>query len=328
MEAAQELQVENQRQGIVDYQLTDQAITALSVKYLALIITDLEDKAQLETVHEARMDIKNRRVRVQKQEKELKKDANDWRAKVGKAAKHIYALLLPIEEHLMKEEKKVLEEEERIKAEEAEKQKVIIQSRVDELLEYGKPMPFMELAVLDDEEYDTLLFDVKEDFNAEEERKAEEEAAFQKEKVRLAKIADEQDVERKHLEAIAKEQEDKDRIVREKQRAAQDKIDADRKAIDDEKARIAQEVADKANAKAKAEQEKRDAKERERAVIAEKARQEALKPDKEKLNDWVEKLSVIQCADLSSEEAQFLKDEIYHKFDDLCDWARTEIENL
>ncbi len=95
-------------------------------------------------------------------------------------------------------------EEEEKKAVEVEKKKVIIQSRADELLKYGKPMPFMELAVLDDEEYDTLLFDVKEDFKAEEEHKAEEEAAFQKEKARLAKIADEQDVERKRLADVAR----------------------------------------------------------------------------------------------------------------------------
>ncbi len=334
-------------------------------------------------------------------------------------AKNLAVLVEPAENHLsglIKDEDGRLEA---IKAEEAEKERVIIQSRVDELLEYGKPMPFMELAVLDDEEYDTLLFDVKEDFKAEEERKAEEAEKAEAEKKRLADQKVEQDriatvnhslevqrewydenildeslttdeierfnevlVNKKHdgghspeLSALIGKQyasapgviarRKKQNRIATDQKVAQDKIDADLKAIDDEKARIAKEESDK---KAKIEstrkkmlsevgilittddlgsmpdhifqelydghkitwemdqkQLKIEAKERE---AKEKTRRETLKPDKEKLNDWVEKLSVIQCADLSSEDAQGLKDDIYHKFDDLCDWARTEIENL
>ncbi len=214
-------------------------------------------------------------------------------------AKNLAELVEPAENHLsglIKGENTRLDV---IKAKEAEKERVIIQSRVDELLEYGKPMPFMELAVLDDEEYDTLLFDVKQDFKAEEERIAEEAEKAEAEKLRLEEIRIEQEAIAEQQAKIAKAQEEAVVKIKAEQKIAQDKIDADRKAIDDEKARIAKELADKQAteiARIQTEQFEKDEAERlakarveeEAKRKADKERTERLAPDKELLETYLD----------------------------------------
>ena len=339
-----------QEQGLVDYNLTDQAIQALSDKYMPLVITDLEDEGQLKTVHEARMDIKGRRVAVDKQRKELKKEALAWGKKVDSAAKHIFGQLLPIEEHLMAEEIKVLEEQNRIK----EKERVKIQARVDELLTQNCVKPFMEVATLTDEEYDTLLFDATETYTYELERKAEEKAAFKKEKARLAKIADEQDAERIKLEnerkadkhrkeLAAKELREEQETIRAKLKAEQDRLDMEKRAIEREKIRLAdeqfareKEIADKAKAEqGEKDEAERFAKEQLEFEVKRKAnteRQERLAPDIWKIGDYLSRLSrridETVCSELETNEGKTFREAFDDGIGQILDRFSRDLEEL
>ena len=179
----------------------------------------------------------------------------------------------------MAEENKVFEEQKRIKAEEEEKQRKIIQGRVDELLNIECVMPFMEVATLSDEEYTDLLMGKTLEYEAAQAKKADEEAARKAEAERLAKQKAEQEAEADKL------------------KKAQDALEAEKKAVQKEKDRLEKEAFEKqalenariqaeADAKAKIEREAKKA-----IKAAEEAkRAEALKPDKEKINYWLEQI--------------------------------------
>lgn len=210
--------------GIVKYDITDAAIAEMKDLYMGLIIVDLKDKEQFDAVHSARMVVKGKRIDVEKTRKGLKADALAWGKKVDAEAKRIFAKLEPIETHLEKEEKKVTDEQKRIKAEEEEKERLIIQGRVDALLEYGVALPFFEVAAMTEEEANAKILEVKAGFEAEKKRLAEEEAARKAEAERLEKIRLEQEAEAERL-AEAQRKIDK----------ANAKIEAEKKALEDAK---------------------------------------------------------------------------------------------
>ena len=116
----------------------------------------------------------------------------------------------------------------------------------------------------------------------------EEQAAAKAEAERLKKVQKEQEAEAARLQAIADEQV------------------AKQKAIDDEKAQI---EADK-----KAEREAREKKAGEEAEEAEKARQEALKPDREKLIDFAKHLIDFHWGGgIESTDAMVIRDNAINK---------------
>lgn len=94
---------------------TDAAIAVLAEEYLPLTIAGLDDVVGYAAVHRARMDMRNKRVAVEKVRKKLKSDSLAYGRKVDAEAKRLTALLEPIESHLLREEKAVDDEKERIK---------------------------------------------------------------------------------------------------------------------------------------------------------------------------------------------------------------------
>jgi len=183
-------------------------------------------------------------------------------------------------------------EQEKIKAEEEEAERKKTQNRIDHLASVECVMPFMEVAVMSREEFETLLQEKTVAWNDEQIRLVEEamakkeqeenEAAARKAEVdRLAKQKAKQD----ELEAALKEW--------------ADKIAAEQKAIDDEKARIAKEASDKqaaenaqieAQQRAQADAAMKAIEDHERELAAKEAedRRVSLLPDIEKIKYWIE----------------------------------------
>jgi len=276
---------------VVKYSVVDAEINKWRDIYMHLTIDDLDDKEQFDAVHSARMVVKNKRVEIEKERKSLKADALAWGKLVDTKAKEIFAKLEPIESHLAKEEQKVVDEQNRIKAEEEARQEAIIQKRVDDLLAVECVMPFIQVATLTDDEFQCLLGDKTFEFEERQKAKAEVERL---KKERLEKEATERKAED---ERLAKQKAEQDKIAADLKRQ-QDELAAQTKALQDEKDRIAKEASDKQaaeNARLKAELEAKEKAEREakeKAEAEEKARveaerQESLKPDKEKLIDWI-----------------------------------------
>jgi len=300
---------------IVKYDVTDVAIAEMSKRYMPLTVKDLDDKEGFEAVHDARMVVKGKRVEVEKARKAYKADALEYGRKVDAEAKRVFALLEPIETHLQTEEDKVTKEKERIKAEEERKEKEKIQGRVDALLAVNVVLPFMDVATMTDEEFAVLLASAKETHEIALREMKEADDARVAEANRVAAERAENDRIREEQETKAKALQEKEDALKAKEKA----LEAEQQAEIDRKARekFEKETADNArmqaekDAKEKAEREAREKKEAEEAEIAEKARQEALKPDKEKLITFAETVRGLAAnnLDVKSDMAR----EIFHE---------------
>lgn len=337
---------------VVEYNITDAAVSEMESLYMGLIISDLEDKDEFKAVHDARMVVKGKRVEVEKRRKELKSEALAWGKKVDTEAKRIKGLLEPIEAHLMDEENKVLEEQKRIQEEERARERKKIEDRVTALAEYRHMMPFLELAAMTDEEFEALLTEKKTDYETEQTRIAEEEAARKAENERLEKIRKEQEAEAARLEKIRLEDEAKRKAEGDRLAKQKTELETQAKAIQDEKDRIEREkVADrrrkereeferKAKEEAKIQAEKdarekadREAKEKaakEEAEAEEKKRQEELKPDVEKLLMFADRIREMTAGNLSvkSREARNLFDRTIQSISMIEVDFREQIEEL
>ena len=154
-------------------------------------------------------------------------------------------------------------------------------------------------------------FDARQKFDAEE-------AARKAENVRLEKVRQEQEDEAKRLAEIqakldAERKADQDRIDAEHRKIQEerDRFQAEMQAERDRKHREALEARLKEEAriqaekdvKEKAQREETERVTREKAEAEEKARKEALRPDKEKLNDWANELLNILAPAVSDPEA-------------------------
>lgn len=294
---------------VVKYSVVEADIANMRSIYMDLVITDLDDKEQFNQVKEARLVVKGKRCAVENERKKLKADALAWGKLVDGKAKEIFALIEPIETHLQAEENKVIEEQKRIEREEEERQRKINQKRVDDLMAVECVMPFLEVSTMTDDEFICLLTDKTFEFEERQKAKAEEERL---EKERKEKEAADRKAED---ERLAKQKAEQDKIAADLKRQ-QDDLAAQQKAIDDEKARIAKVEADKKaakeaevqaekDAKEKAEREAKEKAEAEAKARAEMARQEALKPDKEKALYWLESVEnqIDEAPKLSDEEA-------------------------
>ena len=282
---------------VVKYDVTEAAISEMRSIYMDLTVSDIDDKEGFDAVHSARMVVKSKRVAVEKQRKEYKADALEYGRKVDIEAKKIFSLLEPIESHLQTQEDVVINERKRIQAEKEERERAVIQRRVDELQQYGCVMSFFDVASMEVPAFEKKLFEVKDAFEAEQKRLEEERLAREAEEKRMA-------AERAELEKLRAEQAEREAKIR----ADQEKIDAEKRAIEEakrkeqerkdreafekqaiENARIAAEKA----AKEKAERDAREKAEAEARAKAEAERQAALLPDKEKLLLFSDKIHAL-----------------------------------
>ena len=330
-----EVQSEVISTALQKFNIADTAIMELSDRYMVLKTNGLDDRKAFDAVHEARMDVKGRRVEVEKTRKELKEEALKYGRAVDAEAKRITALLAPIEDHLQAEEDKVTNERARIKKEVEEKEAARIQARVNVLFDYGCKFNGLEYSMngfaisqaqvkeFTDNDFFTFCNKLQEMIDADNARKAEEEKKRQEEAERLAKIAAEQEAERQRLAAIAKEQAEREAKIKAEKEAAEAKIRAEQEAIERQKREIqAQKEREEAERKRKAELEaaekaaaekarieeaeriKREAEEKaekDRLAKIEAERQEALRPDKEKLLAYADAIETVKCPEVSKE---------------------------
>jgi hypothetical protein len=302
------MKLEEIRKELVQFNVTDAAIAELGDRYLKLTVKGIDDKEGLEIVHTARMDVKTRRVAVEKQAKLLKEDAILFQKNVNAEQKRILNLLEPIESHLEAEEDRIAAAKEAVKEAEAAHKRGVIQGRANALFALGCkfdgmtaiytygtiiiPQSFIEGC--NDEEFNKRALQIRAIVDQEiEERDAETRRRTEEDK-RLQAIAAEQQAERQRLEeqhqklraAEAAVQAEKDAIEREKKRVA-DEIEAKRLAevrAEEERimqARAAEQARIETEARIKRELEEKAAKMEKARIQAE--RKAARLPDKEKL---------------------------------------------
>ncbi len=308
-----------------------------------------DDKESFQVCRSALTTLVRTRTALDKRRKELNSDAQKEIKERNDGVKRLAAVIEPAETHL----KTLVDGEnnrlEAIKKAEAEEQRKIVQSRVDELIKYNCVLSFLDVAAMSETEYSEKLEAVKTEFKAEEKRKAEEADRIKSENERLEKQRKEQEeaeqkikAEQEKIEADKKEFEENQRKEKEKAAAKlkeeQDKIEADKKAIEDEKREIElekakKEAAEEARIKAQADLKEKTAREamekieREEAAKRSAEREEMLKPDKQKLDEWISGIGFKHFT-FSCEEAHALYIDIAQKLDDFKKWAYEEIEKL
>jgi colicin import membrane protein len=268
-------------------------------KAKTIVITDVSQKAEMKQAREARLALKKIRCDAEDTRKNLKEQS----LRVGKAidgiANVIKALVTPIEEHLEKQEKFV----ENLEIEKKEK---LNSERVAQLSQYILDVSLYNLKEMSEEGFKQLLESSKIAYEArvEAERKAEEE--------RIAK----EKAEKEEQERIKAENEKlkAEAIEREKQIAAER---AKAQAEAEAKARVEAELRAKEEAEAEKQREFEEAK-----------RLAQLAPDKDKLLEFANSITLLEFPELESENTKKLMDTVRQKLVDLNLYIVKEIGKL
>lgn len=225
-------------------------------------------------------------------------------------------------------------EQQKLKEEEERKEKEKIDQRQTAICRYNPHIPYMEIALATDEEFDAMLQKAKSDWEAEEKRVAEQEAERKAEEERLAKQKAEQDAKEAELkkqadELAAKEREEREKFETEQRKLAEEKgaFEAEKRAEQEAKERAEREARE---VKERAEREAKEKAEKEKREAEEKKRQKALLPDKEKLLLFADEIRNLTAnnLDVKSEEARELFHITLHKIMEVEKNFRAAIEVL
>lgn len=275
------------------YGINEQQISTLRAECSGLTA---DTKQGYEQVRLAIGKVRDIRVAIEKRRVELKADALEWGRKVDSEAKRITAALVAIEEPLKLEKAKVDEAKERERKAKEEAERLEREAK--------------ERAIKEAEEAR-----IKAEREAEQARLAEERKAIEAERAKLAeerrKQQAEAKAERERLDAIRREEEAKQRAERDRIEAAQRKLDEERRKVQEAAEKLARE---KAAAEA-------DAKRQE----AERIRQEALKPDRQKVAEFAKFIRDMPMPVMSTQEGQQFIDSLDGPLNDIAaaceDWS-------
>jgi hypothetical protein len=268
---------------------------AIAEEAKSILVTDISQTKEMQQARQKRLELKNIRVAVEHTRKELKEQSLREGKAIDGMANIIKALIVPVEEHLEKQEQYAAMQAAKAKAERLAK-------RTAALANYVEDTDLYNLNDMEDAQFDVLLANSKKSF---EDEKA---AAEQAEKERLER----EEAERKEQEQIRK---DNERLRAE--------AEAREKAMEAERQKLAAENAAKLEAerkKALAEREAREKLEEERrqreeaeakaqAEAEETERQKLLAPDKEKLIAFANVIDALTLPSVATREAGKVLDE-------------------
>lgn len=316
-----------------------------------LVVTSADQVQEMKNARAARLALKEIRVNADKARKLLKEDS----LRYGRAVQGVYNvieyLIVPIEQHLEKQENFV-------KIQEAEQKAKLKLQREDELRPYSQYVPFgIDLSEMTTENYQIILNGAKLQFEAaiEAKQRAEKERVERENAVKLhnerkntiilfwsyltdsQKALDFSTISENEFSMILEncksqkaEYDKKQAEIKAENERLEAKLETERKEREaalkierDKQAQLERELQSKKDAEAKAQVEK------ERAERAEKIaqRKAAKAPDKDKMNLAIENL-VLGFNDLKDEEAKITAQNILRKFNDFVEFAKSEIEKL
>ena len=284
------------------YSVTDAVIAKYKQEYMALTVKGIDDKNGYDICHTARMEIKGKRVEVEKTRKKLKEDSLEYGRAVDKEAKRITALLEPIEEHLTAQEKIIDDELER-------KRQALINAKLEEEAAAKKAEEDRIAKVRADQEAEALrLATISKEQSEREAKIKEAEAAIEREKQRVIdeEIARKKKIQDEKDKAEA-EKKSKEELEKAKKEAAEKALkDAEERRIKEEKAK-----AEKA--------------EKERIAAEKKA---ARAPDKEKLLKFAEEFEKPANPEMKTIEGKQILNTFNQRIEDAITDLREIVETL
>jgi hypothetical protein len=185
---------------LIVYSVTDAAIEKMKQDYLGLKVNGLEDKDGYQACHEARMVVKRHRVDVEKKRQELKAESLTFGRKIDTEAKRIMGQLEAIEDHLRIQQDIIDNEKKRIEEEKVRKAQEILDTRIKLCQKVSALFTVVELQTMTDSQFNAFYENEKLLFEqAEKKRKEEQE--------RLAQL----EIERHEQAAKLKTQEEENR---------------------------------------------------------------------------------------------------------------------
>lgn len=252
---AKEDEVKLDPHALEKFDPTEAQLREMVSKTSGLTATDLKDKAQLEVVRKARIELKKTRVAIEKYGKGLREDALKFQKAVIAKEKDLIGIIEP--------------EEDRLAAIEEEAEKLAIrEERLEKLPQRKERLAALEDGVEVSDE-DLLLMD-----STQFEAYYNSRVADKNERVRLQQEAD----QRARDEEARKEQERKDAELREREEAAAKKeqeLKAEEARLAAEKDAREREERAREEERVAAEKRAQEAKEAEKRAAEEAARKEA-----------------------------------------------------
>jgi hypothetical protein len=277
-------------------------IAEWETKAKTLVVTDVAQIEEMRQAREARLILKNIRVDADKVRKELKEDSLRYGRAVQSVYNAIESRIVPIEDHLMNQEKFAeFEERKRLSA--------LRTTRQEELGGYQEYVPLsLDLATLTEEEY-AKFRDMVHLQHAEAQQRIADAEQTRRE------IAEAAEKERQRLAAenaaLIEKQKKIMAAQREAARIAEEKLAEERRvakiklAKEREAARIAQEAADAM----RREEEARIAKAKAEEAARKRAEAKALRaPDASKLQALANEIDAMVVPSMKSEEMQRIAD--------------------
>jgi hypothetical protein len=333
------------------------SLIALAATAKELTIAGIEDKEGYKLVREKRIELKNERVSIQNDAYDLRENALKFQKTVIKREKQLVAIIAGEESRLSSLEDDYDRQVEEVRKQKEREENARIQARVDALAKFNHAIDHYDAKVMPEENFQALLGEAETAYIKDQERIASEKAEEERRKAealeaqrlyeeRLRKEREELDRQKAEYEAQRKadlelaEKAHKEREYLEEQsrkeqqrkeaelRAEREKLEAEKRAIELEKAK--QEAAEKARIeeqnRIKREAEAKE--QRELRAKEEAARQESLKPDKEKLLTFAEGLPGIPCPEIKDIAAANILDVAFDKIEAIRDFIKKEIEKL
>jgi hypothetical protein len=286
---------------------SEQAEAIKDIVY-SLTVTSPDQVDIIRKAREYRLKLKNLRVESEKVKKREKEESLRKGQAIDAVFRYILSIIVPMEEHLEKQENFVKLQEEQAKASrKAEREQALVALEVD--------VSFYNLGDMPGETYAKLLHSSQEAFTAkkaaaekaEQERLAREKAeAEERERIRVEnerlrkEAAEKQAALDAEREAAAKERAAAEEAQRKKDEEHRAAMEAERK----ERERIEAEALAKQREQEKAERERREAEEKARLDQEAARRQAELAPDKEKLVALANRIAAVEMPSVESAEAK------------------------
>jgi hypothetical protein len=301
----------------------DQA-TEWEKKAKNIVITSVDQKAEMKMAREARLAMKALRVDTEKKRKALKEDSLRKSQTIDAIAKIITNTIIPIEEYL-EEQEKFAENKEK------ERLDLLEMDRKIALAPYQVNTDFFDVRNMPDDQFEQLLTNSKENFEKakkikeEEEKKRIEEAKAEEERRKAIEIENEKLRKQK---AIDDEKRAQERAAAEEKAK---KLEAELKAANAEKERLKREAEEqeRKEKEAKAAEEKRIADEKVEADRKEHLRLQAEHQEKERIKNLSTGNHLKMLTDYMDtiDFPQFPEDEEYTKIRNLAEQRVTEIKD-
>lgn len=219
--------------GLATYDIDDAKIAEMSDKYLPLKVDGPEDTEGVKKITEYRIKTKGVRVNIEHRRKANNEKANTFIKGNNAKAKTLTAAVVIIEESLIKQEKIVKDEKDRLKEIEQKKLQVAHEDKIKRIVKAGAVFNGFEyvygdnsieetrIRLLDDEMFNLQIGKIELWKEKEDRAIAEAERIAKEHEENQAKIAKENEEKAAELKAREEAQDKKDR----EQKDAQDKID-------------------------------------------------------------------------------------------------------